>query len=275
MRRTLIFLPVLAIVFTGCWSTLTRIPQVDAPTFESTLGYAEFLTAPDFLEKYQEDLVDVRYKVQPGSVLRISITGAPEMSRTVLVSPDGFIDYPHIKDEIRIGQRTVPEIREIMRDELKDFFVEPEIRVNFVEGEYLRSMYGYVNVVNVSGGRGRPVLRGGEKIMDIIASLGAITPASAWQTVAVYRTREDNKPLIIICNIRDILIHGDFRNNIPIQSGDIVYVPTEENDWLQEFYASLQMGNALMSGTINWRNNMMNLMGRRPEIRTTPWLWGN
>ncbi len=261
MKKMLIAVFGLCMVLTtGCWSSLTRIPQVDRPTLGTQ--FAEFKEAEQYMEEEGKSVLIQRYRIQPGVRLSIQITGASEMSQNVLVSQDGYIDCHYI-GEVKVGGLSVPELKNEMSARLADFYDKPNLVVNFSEGEYLRNQMGYVNIINVSGGGGRLDLRGDENLIDVLAMARSITPASAWKNIAVYKIKGDDQPIIVECNIRKFLIEGDRNQNIPIRNGDIIYVPTEENDWLQEFYASLSVGNSILGGIIGWRDNLGNLFGKQ------------
>jgi protein involved in polysaccharide export with SLBB domain len=252
----------------GCWSTLTRPNQTDRPTLVLTQNYANFKTAEEFMTEFKEQIIKERYRIQPGTNMSIKVTGAPEMTFDVLVSPDGYIDLPYI-GERKVGDYTVPEIRGQMNEDLRKFFTDFDVVINFIDAPLLKNVTSYANVfstyLNINRG-GRVALRGDENLLDILADMSAIQPLSAWKTIYVYKKQKpdpDNnvKPLMVVeCNVRKFLIEGDSSQNVPIRTGDMIYIPIEENDWLKEFYASLQIGNSIMGGMTGWRDNVFDIL---------------
>lgn len=258
IARTIIVLAAAALLSCGCWSTLTRVNQVDRPMMSTE--YADFMKAEEYMDELAPEVSEDRYRVQPGSRLRIKIIGAGEMSQTVFVGPDGWIDYPYV-GEVKLKGKTIPQIKALMSVKLREYYIDPTLVVNLIEEPFLEARNSYVSVFNVSGGGGRLLLRGGENLIDVLSGLRSITPATDWKSVIVYKKYEERKPIMVECNMRKLLIEGDFKQNLPIRNGDIIYVPTEENDWLEEFYASLSVGNSIMGGMVSWRNNMRSLLG--------------
>jgi polysaccharide export outer membrane protein len=239
---------------------------VDKPT--GVTQYAAFMTAEQYMEEYGSTELADRYRIQPGAMLAISIVGAgDEMAREILVGPDGWVDYPYV-GEVLVGESTLPEIKKKMTEKLSEYYEDPKLVVNLTE---IPSLIhggigsGRVSIINVTGGGGYIILRGDENLIDVIAMIRGITPASAWQTVAVYKRpkelEEEGKDLLIVeCNVRKFLIEGDAKQNIPIRPGDIIYIPTEENTPLEEFYASLAVGNTILGGIVGWRDNIKSLI---------------
>jgi len=68
------------------------------------------------------------YLVRAGDLLRVSVWGVTELERLVRVRPDGAFSYDLV-GEVKARGRTVPEVREELRERLSTYLKDPQVSV--------------------------------------------------------------------------------------------------------------------------------------------------
>jgi protein involved in polysaccharide export with SLBB domain len=72
------------------------------------------------------------YRIATGDVLQIDVWKQPEITRAVLVQPDGTIRLPLV-DGVKISGRTPMELATLLREKLLHFLNKPQVTVTVVE----------------------------------------------------------------------------------------------------------------------------------------------
>jgi len=187
------------------------------------------------------------YRVSPHDVLQITVWNHPELTNPAgelgiagvrtpaspsgrLVRSDGTIFYPYV-GVVHVAGKTVEEIRRLLTERLKGYIESPQVDVSvakfrgqlvYVTGEVLKpgvypiSDQGMtvLDAVNLAGG----AFHQGGATSATSLSL-PFTPDLAHVTV----TRHGHMRNV---NLRALLKRGDISQNIRLQAGDIVYVPS-------------------------------------------------
>jgi len=192
------------------------------------------------------------YIVGPGDVLTINFwtiavagaqtfEGFKQISYNIEVRPDGKISYMY-GDDIPVSGKTVNEVQEILRKDLKNYFRNPRLEVLVKEYKSkTASLFGQINVLPTgTSGPGRYALTGKTTMLDLISKAGgAITGrgdyssltgsvAAGQQNVAnadlknVELVRKGKKYTI---NLYKAMFYGDATQNPIIDNGDIITVP--------------------------------------------------
>ena len=153
------------------------------------------------------------YVIGPEDLLEISVYQVDELNRTVRVSSSGYIKLPLV-DTIKVDGLTAAEIENEISRKLDRYLQEPTVSI-FVK-EY-RSQN-----ITVLGAVSKPqvyTVTRQKFLIDMLSMAGGITDDAG----DVCYVRRGNETIII--RIKDLLIGGDMRLNIPLVSGDIVQVP--------------------------------------------------
>jgi polysaccharide export outer membrane protein len=192
------------------------------------------------------------YIVGPGDVLTvnfwtIAVAGAQtfegfkQITYNVEVRPDGKISYMY-GDDIPVSGKTVYEIQELLRADLKKYFRTPRLEVLIKEYKSkTATLFGQINVLPTgTSGPGRYPLTGKMTMIDLISKAGgAITgrsdysslpgvAAAGQQNVAnadlknVEFVRKGKKYTV---NLYSAMFYGDETQNPVIDDGDIITVP--------------------------------------------------
>ena len=158
------------------------------------------------------------YVIQPNDLLEIVVWGEPDISRMVLVRPDGRISLPLVQD-IQASELTPVELKEKMENRLKEYLDSPNVTV-IVEAIQSYKVYVIGKIQNP----------GGIVVEKPITVLQALTLAGGFQEfadkseISIVRTT-GREHLIFEFNYKDVIKGKKAEENIFLRSGDVVVVP--------------------------------------------------
>lgn len=168
---------------------------------------------------YQKERASTRYVIGEGDELDIFVWRHKELSKKVIVRPDGNISFPLVGD-IRASGLTPPELSANIRENLSQWIKDPQVTVIvtdfgskniFVLGEVLKpGLYRY---------------RGGMNVLNVLSDAGGWKNSAVLNSVMLVRRAFSDAPEVKRLDIWRLVKKGDFSQNVPLQPGDIVYVP--------------------------------------------------
>lgn len=153
------------------------------------------------------------YVLGPEDLIEIDVYQVGELKRTERVSASGFIKLP-LTGLIKVAGLTASELEAEIGKSLERYLQDPVVSVYIKE---YRSQS-----ITVLGALKEPqvyTVTRQKFLVDIISMAGGLTK-DAGDICYVRRGGET-----VIINIKDLLIGGDMRLNIPVFSGDVVHVP--------------------------------------------------
>jgi len=162
----------------------------------------------------------------PNDLIAVSVYDAPEFSRTIRVSADGFIRLPMLKERIKAdgimpGALETSIAEELVREQL---LVDPYVTVNVAEYQS--------RPISVSGAVRVPLVFQADKGRTTL--LEAITKAqglseNAGQEILVSNSQPgpDGKPILLTrrISVRGLLDASDPSLNLPLYGGEEIRVP--------------------------------------------------
>ena len=162
---------------------------------------------------------DGGYGLNAGDVLLVSVWREPELSREVLVRPDGKINFPLAGDVLAAG-RTPEQVQADIVERLE---------------QYIPDAVATVAVLNVAGNKiyviGK-VLRPGEfavtrrvDVMQALAMAGGLNQFAAANKIKVLRRDQNGHQRSIDFRYADVEDGRNLTSNIMLESGDVVVVP--------------------------------------------------
>jgi polysaccharide export outer membrane protein len=159
------------------------------------------------------------YVIGVPDVLHIHVWKQEELSREVVVRPDGKISLPLLQD-VQAEGLTPSQLRDQLTEKLSEFIVAPQVNVIVRE---MRS-----NIVSVIGGgvarSGIVPLMRNTRVIDAVASMGGFTPFAKKGDIRILR--EDGGRQIEYRFDYDAFIAGRAPNsNILLEPGDTIVVP--------------------------------------------------
>jgi polysaccharide biosynthesis/export protein len=197
------FIPIiLVITFYALACTPRTSPMVDAQ------ASAAEVSPPD-LEKY---------RLGPEDVIEVSVWKEPDMTKQLVVRPDGKISYPLI-GEIPAAGKTIKQVQEEISKRLEKFVTDAAVTVILVKAQYYK--FFVTGKVNKPGeflvGRRTTVLQA-------ISMAGGLTPFASPSSIKIVR-KEGGLDQVYSFDYKDVSKGLLLSQDIYLQAGDVVVVP--------------------------------------------------
>ena len=161
---------------------------------------------------------DSLYIIQPNDVLEIFVWKEPDLTRKVLVRPDGRISFPLVQDLQAAGSNP-SELKEKIEQKLKEFLKSPNVTIIV---DAIRSYTVYV-----VGKVQRPGSLTVEKPINVLQAVslaGGFQDYAKDEEMAVIRNYgKENR--VFDFNYKDVIKGKRADQNIWLLSGDVVVVP--------------------------------------------------
>ncbi len=166
------------------------------------------------------------YRIGPRDVLRITVWGHDDLTRSVAVSADGTFAFPLVGDVPAAGL-TTGQLEARLRALLeKDYLVNPQVSVKVEEYRSQR-----VFVLGEVEKPGTYTLTGPATLLDVLSQAGGPSK-SAGRQVVIVRVPQSDGPAVpgaagsttLRANLHRLL-EGDVAENLALQNGDTIYVP--------------------------------------------------
>lgn len=175
------------------------------------------------------------FRIRSGNSLQIEVLEDPSLNRSVLVLPDGSIDFP-LAGTVPAAGRTVEELRRALTSALADnFAAEPTV---FVSVNQLAQAPEVppppetdaptidVFVTGEVAAPGRKIVPPGTTILQIIAEAGGLTRFAAERRVQLRRTDPQTGRILIYFYDYDATgRRPSIPGGTPLAPGDVVVVP--------------------------------------------------
>lgn len=180
----------------------------------------------------EKNITVSEYILGSSDEVRVTIWRHNDLSTTTQVTPNGMLILPLI-GEIKAGGVSIFRVKENIRKALSEYIVDPKVTVQirsyrsqkvFVLGEVRKP--GVFTLDNV------------QTIVDAVSSAGGFTNDAEQRNVLIIRGDLD-KPKLICLNLKKVMKEGDLSNNVFLQKGDIVYVPTSMIANIERFFQRL------------------------------------
>ncbi len=166
------------------------------------------------------DPAPVEYRINAGDVLEVFIWNEKDLTREVLVRPDGFISVP-LAGHIAAGGATVNEVETSIEAALGRFVKDsPTVTVS------LRQSNGYkIYVLGKVNRPGEYPISRPTDVMQALALAGGLNAFAAENSINIlHRDMEGNQTATTV-RYSDLKNGESLETNRLLQSGDVVVVP--------------------------------------------------
>ena len=154
----------------------------------------------------------------PGDLLGISVWRDENLTRSVVVLPDGKISFP-LAGDLVAGGKTLAQLRRELEGKLARYVTDAGVTV---EVKQCNSMFIYtIGRVNVPG---RHAMVASTNVLQALAMAGGLNPFARKGEVKVLR-RQGGKTTVFPFNYADVSEGRHLETNIELQRGDVVIVP--------------------------------------------------
>ncbi|HID98414.1 MAG TPA: polysaccharide export protein [Thermodesulfobacteriaceae bacterium] len=159
------------------------------------------------------------FRLGPGDVLEISVWKDPDLTRQVIVQPDGYISFPLV-GQIKAGGRTILEVHSDIVNGLKEYIPSPTVSVLPVKIEsYKIYVVGKVNKPGIF------VLPNPVSVVQAISLAGGTNPFASEGNILILRQGPDGSSTAIEFDYDDVAEGKHMEQNIILKSGDVVIIP--------------------------------------------------
>ena len=158
------------------------------------------------------------YHLGSGDVIEISVWKDPELSRNLIVPPDGIISFPLI-GSIDVTHLTVSELKKVVTQKLSEFIPDATVTIMLIE---INSLKAYV--IGKVNNPGEFTINLETNIMQILSMAGGLNPFASKGSINIIRQR-DNRIIKIPFDYGQVEKGKNLEQNILLQSGDVVVVP--------------------------------------------------
>ncbi|MDX1666712.1 MAG: polysaccharide biosynthesis/export family protein [Saprospiraceae bacterium] len=173
-----------------------------------TLLLFAFLTTPVWADDY---------KIGNGDVLEVAVWGVPDMSRTVVVRPDGKITLPAVGD-ILARDKTPEDLSALLAKEMRVYIKQPIVTVSV---DKIKNNRVYV----IGGGLSRVIDM--ETEMTLLKLLSQLGDFSEVDLRKAYVSRNGQK---VASDFYSLFFEGDLSKDIDIKAEDVVFMPSNANN---------------------------------------------
>jgi polysaccharide export outer membrane protein len=159
------------------------------------------------------------YSLNAGDVLRISVWREEELTREVVVRPDGRLTFPLIGEVDAVGS-TAADIRETLVERLVEYIPDPVVTVSVLQ---VRG-----NKVFVIGSVPRPgeyVMERPLDVMQALALAGGLGQFANGNRIQILRRDASGRQKAISFKYSDVESGNRLETNIELRSGDVIVVP--------------------------------------------------
>jgi len=158
------------------------------------------------------------YIIGAGDVLGISVWRDDNLTRSVVVLPDGKIAFP-LAGDLVAGGKTVAQLKGELERKLARYITDAGLTL---EVKQSNSMIIYVlGRVNVPG---RQMMLATTNVLQGLALAGGLNPYARRSEVKVYR-KQEGKTSVFSFNYDDVAEGRHLETNIDLQKGDVILVP--------------------------------------------------
>lgn len=172
-------------------------------------------TAPKLRSEGREE-----YYIEISDVLGIDVWRVPDLTRDVMVRPDGRISLPIVGD-IDAAGLTLTQLRDTLAKKFSEYVMNPQVSISVRQ-------FGGRKFIAMGEVRGPGVYRFQQDIslLEAIALTGGFMPGAKKGRVMIIRgdIRKDPQVKIINANMENLLKKGMLTENIEVKPNDIIYV---------------------------------------------------
>jgi polysaccharide export outer membrane protein len=167
------------------------------------------------------DSEEVRYTLGPDDIIRITVQSHPEVSGIFPVNSEGKIQMELVGD-VYVAGLTKKEIEGKIATLIKGFVDKPSINVNIQE--YRSKVYYVIGEVSTPG---KFFMRSENiTIREAVVEAGLPTLAAAMRKCRLITPAKEGKFVTKDVNLYSVLYEGNLDNNLEMQPGDFLYVPS-------------------------------------------------
>jgi len=202
----------------------------------------------------QQRVADYDYRVGPGDILSVIVYDHPALTIPAgtereadetgnRIRPDGTMFYPYV-GRVQVAGMTLEEVRQLLTRRLSSVITDPQVEVGMAA---FRSQKVYVSGAVEQPGT-LPLTIEPLTVLDAISQVGGARENADWHHVQLNRNGREEQ-----LSLYALMREGDMTQNRLLRGGDLLYVPTSENQTV------VVLGQVLRPGAIPLGNERVTL----------------
>jgi polysaccharide biosynthesis/export protein len=162
--------------------------------------------------------LEPHYIIQPNDTLEVFVWQEPELTRKVLVRPDGFVSIPLVQD-VQAAGITPADLKVQLEKKLKEYLPAPNVTI------VVDAIQSYrIYVVGKVQKPGSITVEKPVTVLQALSLAGGFQDYAKDSEIVIIRTGE-KESVVLNFNYKDVIHGKNPEQNILLRSGDTVAVP--------------------------------------------------
>jgi polysaccharide export outer membrane protein len=158
------------------------------------------------------------YIIGPGDLIGISVWRDENLTRTVVVLPDGKISFPLVGELVAEG-KTVTQLKQETEKALSRYTADSAVTV-----EVKQSSSMIIYVIGRVNTPGKQLLFANTNVLQALAMAGGTNPFAKSNKIKIFRQHE-GKTAMFAFNYNEVMEGRHLETNIELKRGDVIIVP--------------------------------------------------
>jgi polysaccharide export outer membrane protein len=158
------------------------------------------------------------YKLGPADLLEIFVWREEDLTKNVVVRPDGGISFP-LAGELVVAGKTVSQVQEELTEKIQAYIPEAVVTVAVIEVASYR-----IYILGKVKNPGEYVLGNYVTVAQALTMADGLTPYAVESEIKVIR-RQGDRDIILPFDHSKFMEGKNLKQNIMLRSGDTVVVP--------------------------------------------------
>jgi polysaccharide export outer membrane protein len=162
---------------------------------------------------------EVKYFIASGDEIEVFVWKNPDLSKVVIVDPDGRISYPLV-GRIKVSGLSIEELEKQIQERISEYVISPQVSL------MMRKFSG--NKIIVLGEVTYPGIytyTGAINLIEAVGLAGDFTDQAHSESVIVVRGNLKENPQVMRINMIKAITRGTSDSRIILQPNDVIFIP--------------------------------------------------